>query len=174
MRSPGHGDGGSSGGAAAPPGPQLEGDTYMDGAITKAVHNTPVTSLCLCAGQWPDPNCVGWDGDTEVSLYGDHGESHCAPAPGRSKTGPHCIPEPSTSPLTSAPLSSVSLCLPQGRPAPLWGSFVEQGAVGHRVPPGWGTCPQAPQGPGQRGPQLRCAHAVLLSSLCPGAWQRTE
>lgn len=118
----------------------------------------------------------GGDGDGDTCrCTGDPREPHCAPAPGWSDAGPHRVPKPSaSSPLpqhhSQACLSAHCGALPLLSGAPLG----NRGQWGGGCPPGWGTCPKAPQGLGQRGPPSRCAHAVLLSPLCPGTGDRVQ
>lgn len=55
------------------PTPRRGGDTYVDGAVTEAVHDLPVTSPRLRAGQWPDPNGGGGQGHRGVAARGPWG-----------------------------------------------------------------------------------------------------
>ena len=130
-------------GCCGPPTPRRGGGTYVDGAIAEAVHNPLVASPRLCAGQWPDPN--GGGGHRGVAGRGPRGAPLC-PCP--RQEGPHCVPEPFASALTSARLSGVSLCPPRRPPAPLRGSFGEQRAEGQWVPPRLGVLPADTPGQG--------------------------
>lgn len=162
-------------GVPQPPLPRTPwgGGTYMDGAITEAVHHPPVTSPRLRAGQWPDPNGGGWGGTQRgVAAWGPRGAPQC-PCPGQERCWslpcPRALCAPP--PYLSTTLRRVSLpATGPSRSAPglLWGTEGRR-AVGWWVPPSWGTCLQAPQEPGQRGPWSPCA-LVLPSPLCPGPW----
>lgn len=63
------------------PAPPWGGGTYVDSAVAQAAHHVLVTSTCLCAGQWSDPDW-GTGGHTEVAQRGDPQGSHCDTALG--------------------------------------------------------------------------------------------
>lgn len=151
--------GGGSGwvGGDHSPWPPWGGGTYVDGAVAQAVHHPPVTSACLCAGQWPDPN-RGVRGDTEVSPPGDPGEPRCAPGPGEAgaASDPCHVPKPTASPLPQHH--------PQARFLPHRGSLLLRSGApwGNRGRRG-GGCPHV-RGTPRRGTR---GHAVLVLSSCP-------
>lgn len=55
------------------PTPRRGAGTYVDGAVTEAVHNLLVASPRLCAGQWPDPNVGCGRGHKRVAAWGPWG-----------------------------------------------------------------------------------------------------
>lgn len=127
--------------------PQWGGGTYVDGAVTEAVHNPLISSPRLCAGKWPDPNGRGeWMEAQRYCCKGTPGEPCYPPAPGRR------VPSVSPSPLHPLPYLSTTLrrvSLPTAGPSCfspglLWGTE-GSGVVGappaggppHGHPKGW-------------------------------------
>lgn len=55
------------------PTPPRGGGTYLDGAVTEAMHNLLVTSARLRAGQWPDPKGGVWTGTQRCRYTGTQG-----------------------------------------------------------------------------------------------------
>lgn len=146
-------------------GPQQGGGPYMDGAVAEAVHNPPVPSPRLRAGQWPDPNGVcgvhgsmGTPGSPAVPVPWAGGSPMCPQA--------HCVPS-----YLSTTLRRVSLPT-AGSPCSSPGLLWEQGQRDGGCSPGRGGMPMGIPGDRVGGEPGSCwAPPVLPSPLRPRARQ---
>ena len=119
----------------------------MDGAITEAVHNPPVSSPRLCAGKRPDPNGRGeWMGAQRYCCKGTPRGALLCPCPGQE--GPQRVPEPFASP--PLPQHHSQACIsahhrarlllsgaPLGNRGQWGGGCPPAGAPAHGHPKGW-------------------------------------